>query len=65
MNTAKKLDPLVSQFDTQQQADEYGQWLTKKVEKALKSKTWHTQEEVVANAARRRAELLTELKNAD
>ncbi len=63
MNTLK-LDPIVSQFDTQQQADDYGQWLTKKVETALKSKTWHTHDEVIDIALRRRAELLTELKNA-
>lgn len=65
MNTTTKLDSLVSQFDTQQEADEYAAWLTKKVEKALQSKTWYTHEEVVARAAQRRAELLVGLKNGN
>ncbi|WP_066570563.1 hypothetical protein [Snodgrassella sp. CFCC 13594] len=65
MNTALNLDPIVSQFDTQQQADEYNQWLTKKVEASLASDKWHSHEDVIAYSAHRRAELLSGLKNAD
>ncbi|RPD90874.1 hypothetical protein EGK75_00540 [Neisseria weixii] len=60
----KKLDPILSQFDTQQQADDYHAWLSDKVEKGLSSETWHEQEDVLARAARRRAELMANLKNA-
>ncbi len=32
---AKKLDPIVSEFETQEQADSYDKWFRAKVEKAL------------------------------
>lgn len=60
-----KLDPIVSQFNTQQQADAYAQWLTEKVERVLSGNSnTIPHEEVVARAAKRREKLLAKLKNA-
>lgn len=60
----RKLDPIVSRFETDRQADAYGRWLNGKVERVLNSGSRPIpHEEVVARAARRRAELLDGLKN--
>ena len=60
-----KLDPIVSQFDTQQQADNYAKWLTEKVGRVLSSNSKPiSHEEVVARAAKRRERLLAGLKDA-
>ncbi|UJW87524.1 type II toxin-antitoxin system RelB family antitoxin [Devosia sp. SL43] len=32
---AKKLDPIISEFDTQEQAESYDRWFRAKVEKSL------------------------------
>lgn len=64
MNSTK-LDKIISQFETQQQADSYAEWLTEKVEKVLSSDSIPISHEVVvARAAKRRERLLAELKNA-
>lgn len=60
-----KLDPIVSQFETSKQADNYVRWLTEKVERVLSSgQKTVPHEDVAARAAQRRAELLAELNNA-
>lgn len=61
---SKKLDPIVSQFDTQQQADNYAKWLTEKVERVLSGNSKPVpHEEVVARAAKRRERLLAGRKD--
>lgn len=35
MNTAIKLDPIISEFETQEQEDHYNEWLRKKVQAAI------------------------------
>lgn len=35
MNTATTLDPRVSEFETQEQADSYDQWFRAKVQEAI------------------------------
>lgn len=37
MNTALKLDPLVSEFDTETEAESYDRWFRAKVEKSMNS----------------------------
>ncbi|PJX19961.1 stability determinant (plasmid) [Advenella sp. S44] len=38
MNSPKTLDPRVSEFDTQEQADSYDRWFRAKVQEAIDSK---------------------------
>jgi hypothetical protein len=35
MNTAIKLDPLISEFETTEQEDHYNEWLRRKVQAAM------------------------------
>lgn len=55
MNTAI-LDYRISEFDTRQQADDYGAWFRKKVGEGLKCETYHTHDEVLGKLHQRRAE---------
>lgn len=44
-----KLDPIVSEFDTEEDAEAYDKWFREQVEKALRSKgPWIPHEEVKA-----------------
>lgn len=64
--SSPKLDPIISQFETVQQAETYAKWVEDKVERVLNSESKPVpHEEVIARAAKRRAELLAGLKNAD
>lgn len=46
---AKKLDPIISEFETQEQADAYDKWFREKVEQALNEPgATYTHEEVMA-----------------
>lgn len=38
MSTATPLDPRISEFETQEQADSYGRWFRAKVQEAIDSK---------------------------
>lgn len=38
MNTTTTFDPLVSEFETQEQANSYGQWFRREVQEAIDSK---------------------------
>ena len=62
---AKKLDPIISEFDTQEEADAYDKWFREKVERALSEPgATYTHDEVMAEmdaiikeaGARRKAE---------
>jgi hypothetical protein len=35
MNTAIKLDPIISEFETREQEDHYNEWLRRKVQAAM------------------------------
>lgn len=35
MNTAMKLDPIISEFETQEQEDHHNEWLHKKIQAAI------------------------------
>ncbi|WP_274584079.1 hypothetical protein V9W64_10810 [Neisseria leonii] len=57
--TAKNLDPLIYEFETEQGATEYGVWLSEKIERVLSGNSLPvSHEEVVARSAVRREELL-------
>ncbi len=59
MNTAAKLDPIVSEFDTVEDAVSYDKWFRAKVEKAMKStKPAIPHDEVVARMRKKMAERL-------
>lgn len=58
MNTVTKLDPIVSEFDTQEQADSYDAWFREKVEEGLQCKKQHTHDEVLQMIRERRARLM-------
>ncbi len=58
-----ELDYRISEFNTQQEADDYDAWLLKKVEEARKSKLV-SHEEAMEHFATKRAERLERLKNA-
>ncbi|ASK27160.1 hypothetical protein [Neisseria chenwenguii] len=62
MNTAT-LDNRISEFDTQQQADDYEAWLKKKIEEARVSPTV-SHEEARVHFAAKRTERIVKLKNA-
>ncbi len=57
------LDYRISEFDTQQQADDYDIWLKKKITQARASPTV-SHEEAMAHFAAKRAERIEKLKNA-
>lgn len=62
-DTVLKLDPLVYEFDNQNEADDYHAWLTAEVEEARKSPVV-SHEEAVNRLDANRAHLLEKLKNA-
>lgn len=57
------LDYRISEFDTQQQADDYEAWLNKKIVEARASATV-SHEEAMAHFSAKRAERIAKLKNA-
>ncbi|ASK27161.1 hypothetical protein BG910_04885 [Neisseria chenwenguii] len=56
------LDYRVSEFDTQQQADDYDVWFRQKVEEGLKCKTFHTHDEVMERLRQRRENTYTQIE---
>lgn len=64
MSAALKLDPLVYEFDTRSQADEYTQWLADEVSQARLSPVV-SHEEAINRLDANRARLLERMKNAD
>lgn len=45
-----KLDPIVSEFETQEQADSYDRWFRSTVESSINSDSPHPHDEVMAGA---------------
>lgn len=62
MNTTV-LDYRISEFTTQQEANDYDTWLLQGIEKARKSKVF-SHDEAMAYFAAKRAERLERVKNA-
>ncbi|MDO4907817.1 hypothetical protein [Neisseria sp.] len=54
MNAAAS-DYRISEFDTQQEAEDYDVWFREKVEEGLKCDKFHTHDEVLAQLRQRRA----------
>lgn len=58
MNTALKLDPIISEFETQQEADSYDAWFRAKVEEGLKCEKAYPHDEVLQMLRERRTGLI-------
>lgn len=58
MNTALKLDPIISEFETQQEADNYDVWFRAKIEEGLKCKKSYSHDEVLQMLRDRRTGLM-------
>lgn len=64
MSAVLSLDPKIYEFDTQEAADEYTEWLTDEVHKARLLPTI-SEEQAMNRLDANRAKLLERIKNAD
>lgn len=64
MSAVLTLDPKIYEFDTQNAADEYSEWLTNEVHKARLSAVI-SEEQAMNRLDANRAKLLERLKNAN